>query len=188
MAILIDWVLSNVTVLEAGTCSEAEHYLKQYRFKLALVDLSLPDGSRLALIEKLSQFDPLLPLVVVSAIDDMKTIEQALKMGAAGFLPKQLAPDLMLSALHKILNGETYSPLHTSSDIELPVAIGKELTPRQRDILKLLAQGMSNKMIANKLSIAEKTVKTHLTAIFSSLNVRNRTEAIARILNQRFWV
>jgi len=95
----------------------------------------------------------------------------------------------MVDALQSILNGEIYSPLQTTDQYsELPLSIGGELTPRQRDILRLLTQGMSNKMIAKKLSIAEKTVKTHLTAIFASLNVNNRTEAIARTLNQRFWI
>ena len=189
LASLVRQILPDTTILEAGTYNEAESYLKLHDIELALIDLSLPDGSGLALIEKLSIFDPLLPLVVVSAVDDVHTVEQALTLGASGFLPKQLSPDAMINALQKILNGEVYSPLQTTDQYsELPASIGEDLTPRQRDILRLLTQGMSNKMIANKLSIAEKTVKTHLTAIFASLNVNNRAEAIARTLNQRFWI
>lgn len=179
--------------LEAPDCRTALHMLGQGSFPdLVLLDLHLPDCMGLEAIDAVRQACPGIPIVVLSAEDDRKTILDALNRGAMGFIPKTMNPDLIWSAIGLVLAGGIYVP-HTV------IAIGEEpasarvagsapagsmdlqtlgLTRRQIDTLHLLVQGLSNKMIARKLDIAEATVKVHVTAVMRALNVTTRTQAV----------
>jgi DNA-binding NarL/FixJ family response regulator len=145
----------------------------------------------------LSQIKALLPkaaLVVVSASENGADARKALEHGAGGYIPKSSSVQIMISALRLVLAGGVYMPhalLHTASTSGLqspsvreePVVVVEQpfqgfLTQRQRDVLACLREGKSNKQIAYELGLSEGTVKIHVTAIFKSFGVKNRTQAV----------
>ncbi|WP_423458283.1 LuxR C-terminal-related transcriptional regulator [Ottowia sp. VDI28] len=106
-------------------------------------------------------------------------IRGVLEMGAAGFLPKTASPEIMMGALRIVLSGGVYVPAQA-------IASGSEmvldrLTERQRAVLRLALKGMPNKLIGRELGLSEGTVKSHLSAAFRTMDVRNRTEALYAI-------
>jgi DNA-binding NarL/FixJ family response regulator len=126
---------------------------------------------------------PRLPIIVVSAHDSIDSIEKAFACGIRGFIPKSSHSGTMLGAINTVFSGEIFLPEHAihlllpePESPPLPCSLD-DLTERQREILQLLAEGMSNKAIANKLQLAEVTVKAHVSALFQRLGVVNRTQA-----------
>ena len=131
------------------------------------------------------------PVVVFSDADSAENVLLALRSGARGYIPTTLESRIMVDALRLVAAGGTYIPdvvvdmLHALATGE-PAAIDatssdnafQTITPRQREVLDSLRQGMPNKLIAHQLGISENTVKAHLSQIMKKLNVRNRTEAV----------
>jgi len=145
---------------------------------LVLLDLGLPGCAG---IESLTRFRSALPklrIAVVSAADDAPSVHAAFAAGAVGFIPKATKPLVMVAAVRLIVEGGTYFPpqLMAAPEEETPKA---GLTERQIAVLRLLVKGMGNRQIARKLDIAENTVKQHTHALYGTLKVRSRTEAIA---------
>lgn len=158
---------------------------------LAVVDLNMPGFVGMQGITQFRSRFPDVPLVVLSASESPHDIRSAFEAGALGYIPKAASTAVMLSALRQVLSGDLYMPsclseggLHTS------VAAGFEdlqhsgLTARQLEVARLLAQGCPNKAIAGMLSMSESTVKVHIAAIFRTLRVSNRTEAVLAIQRQ----
>lgn len=149
---------------------------------LALIDLAMPGMERFAGLAALCDRLPDIPVVVVSANESNEDVRQALSCGASGYIPKTLDAQVIRSALKKILAGQTYLPpsmVGWEEDKPLPkISPPPRLTPRQRDVLGLIAQGYSNKKIAAELKLAEGTVKLHVAALLKALGVNNRTEAV----------
>lgn len=151
-------------------------------FDLALVDLHMPGADGAATIARWRREHPALPLVVLSATEDPQLVRELIALGVSGFVPKSDAAAVMLQAIRLILAGGTYAPLRFlappagADGGDAPAAPG--LTPRQVEVLGLLARGLPNKRIARELGLSEATVKVHLLAIFRVLQVRNRTEAV----------
>jgi DNA-binding NarL/FixJ family response regulator len=155
---------------------------------LVVLDLHLPGPlSGQAAVKAWRQRFPALPLVVLSADQDRATVLAALGAGAAGFIPKSTAHEVMVAALRLVLDGGRYVPpellfADTPRPRARPAPAGVEaatlgLTPRQADVLRLLARGVSNKVIGRELGLAERTVKTHVTAVIRALKVTGRTQA-----------
>jgi DNA-binding NarL/FixJ family response regulator len=121
---------------------------------------------------------PDLLLVVLSGSEQLADVNGAINHGARGYIPKSEPPAVMLAAIKLVLNGGVYLP-HLKGQEEL-AARSKliKLTSRQMDVLKCLALGEPNKLIARKLDISEGTVKTHVDAIMNILSARNRTQAV----------
>lgn len=143
---------------------------------LLLLDLHMPGSTGLETIRTLRERAPQVPLVIVSADEDPTLVAALMSMGVAGYLPKSEAPAVIVSAVRLVLAGGTYVPPRLMGSVS--GAAGPDLTPRQAEVLKLLAQGLPNKSIANALGVTEGTVKVHLIAVFRALNVRNRTSAV----------
>lgn len=186
----------NIEFLDASDAPSLRRLLAEHRdIDLALVDLTMPgmDGART--IGELRQAYPVIPLVVVSGVDDTAQMQAVLRAGAAGFIPKTSVGQLVLPAIRLVLAGGQYLPpqlmLAPASDAGLssaqpaampvPPAANRmdALSPRQREVFRLLAQGLSNKMIARQLAISEGTVKSHVATIFDVLRVHNRVSAVA---------
>lgn len=160
---------------------------------LILVDLKMPGMAGGASIRSVRQACPSAKVVVVSGFTGRDEILDALGAGAHGYVPKRLSIEELTAALRLVLNGGVYVPPDIATvpaesgedSVDLPMPAAKppadtdlsRLTPRQRDVLRELAQGRSTKEIARSLDLAEGTVKIHLAAIFRLLGVRNRTEA-----------
>lgn len=184
---------SNVTIVEAADGRNVAPLVASHPdLELALLDLKLPGVNGFDLLAELRNTYPDLPIVVLSAADDATTMRAVLDRGAMGFIPKSASNEVMLGALRLILLGGRYLPpelLGTTSNVLSSAATGVtpksladlKLTERQRDVLKLMVQGQSNKQICRALGLAETTVKIHVTAILRALNVASRTQAIVAI-------
>lgn len=149
---------------------------------LLLMDLRMPDAQGTDGIRAVRLQAPDVPLAVISADEDVDTVGAVLALGVAGFIPKTDSAAIVASAVRLILAGGCYVPprLMRAGGALAPVTNDPALTltARQREVLKLLAQGLSNKAIARELGVTDGTVKVHLLAVFRALNVRNRTAAV----------
>jgi len=160
---------------------------------LILLDLYLPGRSGFDILAEFAERAPAVSVVVLSASDDRKDITRALDLGAVGFIPKSAQRDLILNALRLIFSGGIYVPpeildRHNGASTAIPpspsprlCAAELGLTERQMQVLSLMMQGKSNKVICRMLEISEPTVKNHVTAILRALKVTNRTEAVIAV-------
>ena len=147
---------------------------------------TLPDASGLTVVETLQHECPYSHIVVLTAVEDEDALLQALKQGARGYLVKGISGHELKNVVRAIGRGETYvSPsmagrllkeLTTTEERSATMGVAS-LTDRERSILQLVAEGMTNKEIARRLSLSEKTVKHYMTNILQKLQVRNRVEA-----------
>jgi DNA-binding NarL/FixJ family response regulator len=168
-------------LLQAGDLAEACRVLAAHAdVDLVLLDLTLPDGHGLDAVPTLREYTQA-TLVVVSADDSHDTVLAAIQAGAAGFIPKTTASGAMLEALRTVMSGGVHLPRALLDAAPAPVvADGPDLglSPRQSDVLRMLIEGKSNKLISRELAISESTVKTHLAAIFRRLDASTRTQAV----------
>ncbi len=158
-------------------------------FDLMLIDLVMPGMGDFESIRRLRNAAPSVPVVVVSARETAEDVRRAMSKGAAGYIPKSSAPNVMVNALKLVLAGGVYLPPHLLQSSELDGtdaghtnfgALGTvdKLTRRQRDVLNRLVEGKSNKEIASELGLSAGTVKIHVSSIFKTLSVTNRTQAV----------
>lgn len=144
-------------------------------FDLILLDYSMPGMDALSGLEKMrSRVE--CPVGILSGTAPPEVAERALRSGAAGFVPKTLAPQSLISALRHMMSGETFMPLEFMEKTGSESA-GVNLTPRERDVLRGVSEGKSNKEIARDLDIQEVTVKLHVKTLSRKLGARNRTHA-----------
>jgi DNA-binding NarL/FixJ family response regulator len=181
---------SSATVLEAVDGRETMRLISEHGdIGLVLLELDLPDRDGFSLLVELRQRHPTMPVVVLSARQDRDSVIRALDLGALGFIPKSGQREVMVSALGLVLAGGIYIPPeilpHPSPKPTCilpdarplrPVELG--LTDRQVEVLRLMMKGQSNKAISRELNIALPTVKNHVSAIFRTMKVNNRTEAV----------
>ncbi|MEO6365761.1 MAG: response regulator transcription factor [Luteimonas sp.] len=153
---------------------------------LVLLDLHMPGNHGLAGLAAIRAQHPGIAVIVVSANDDPRVIRRALDHGAAGYLPKNSGLDELRDAIRRVLACEQWLPASlratvtraqsSSHDSELAAKLAS-LSPQQFRVLVLVAEGLLNKQIADRLDVQERTVKAHLSAIFDRLGVKNRTQA-----------
>lgn len=169
------------TVEVADTVEQAVFVLSgRYPIGLVLLDVSLQGETGLMLLPRMSAHKP--PVVVISSSEDETTVRAAQAAGARGFLPKSAGRTALIRMVHSVSRGGEYYPGRRSPPTQIHV-----LTPRQQDVLALLAQGFPNKRISQSLNLTEHTVKTHLKAIFTHLGVHNRTECVSQA-RQMGWL
>ena len=153
---------------------------------LVLLDLHMPGNHGLAGLAAIRAQHPGVAVIVVSANDDPRVVRRALDHGAAGYLPKSSGLDELRDAIRSVMACEQWLPasLHSAvtraqssaHDSALAARLSS-LSPQQFRVLVLVAEGLLNKQIADRLDVQERTVKAHLSAIFERLDVRNRTQA-----------
>lgn len=153
-------------------------------WSLVLIDLAMPEFDGEADVRRLLARHPGIPVLVVSGTVDPGAMTRLLEAGVAGFLPKALDGRVMLKAIDLVLSGGRYVPPEALTAVYSPpprIARGDaDITPRQREILALLVQGLPNKVIATRLAIAEATVKMHVTALLKAHGAQSRAELVAR--------
>lgn len=161
---------------------------------LVLLDLGLPGLNDTHALQAIRNEFPATPVVVVTGNADGSKIHQILSMGAQGYIPKSTSTALLVRALKLVLSGGIYIPPEILSQQNMEnhaentaTSAIPSLTPRQFDVLKKLACGMSNKEISVRLDMAEPTVRAHVAAIFKALNTTNRTQA-AHIALTNGWI
>lgn len=153
-------------------------------FDLILLDYRLPDSQGSEGLTRVLAAHPDSPVVILSGDGQPDLVSELVELGAAGFVSKSADTDTLLGALRTILAGGVYLPPHAVA-LRVPQdqraatsSAADGLSPRQLDCLLKLAQGKSNKTIARELDLADSTVKTHISAVFSALDVDNRAEAV----------
>jgi DNA-binding NarL/FixJ family response regulator len=153
---------------------------------LLLLDLNMPGAQGFNALAHVRGTRPGLPVAIVSADDDPRTITAALRYGAQGFIPKSTEAGQIGKAVEAVLAGEIYTPpgFHpprdsepTDEELEIARRIA-DLTPQQFRVLGALCSGLLNKQIAYDLDVSEATVKAHVTAILRKLGVATRTQAV----------
>jgi DNA-binding NarL/FixJ family response regulator len=174
---------------EAGDGREAAYRTRLLRPDVVLMDVRMPDLDGISATRELLVSFPDVKVVILTTFEQDDYIFGALNAGASGFLLKRTRPEELIAAIHTIAAGDSLlSPSVTSRVVERmagqrpPDAARDprldELTPRETEVLELVARGMSNSEIAATLVIEESTVKTHLKRVLAKLGVRGRVQAV----------
>ena len=168
---------------EASNGDEAVQKAEQLEPDVILMDLVMPGKSGIEAIVEIRQLQPHARIVVLTSYADDDNVIEAIQAGAYGFLLKDTSPDELVQTIHSVyadkltipqeltrvlLSGKIVEQEHGTSK--------KDLTPRELDVLRYIAQGMSNKQIAEKLSISTSTVRSHVSSVIRKLNMVNRTQ------------
>jgi len=155
-------------------------------YSLILVDIELPGLNGFAFLEALRERKSVIPAVVLSSSTDARDMYQAIHNGALGYIPKAYSSNQMLDALNQILMGHIYIPEEYQEKVNSLIRQGDthqnldpELSERKLQVLKLLAEGYSNKELAMVLGVTEAAIKSHIGDLLRLFQVKNRTACIA---------
>ena len=170
-------------IISSGSYREALEALKHTPCpEVIILDLDMPDMNWQQGLSLLQKTSPKSKIIIVSAIEDGTTIKQVMSKGVKGYIPKRLDPKVIMAAIKLVLEGGTYLPPQLLKNISTKTAKNKDkkslLTPRQKEVLQYIAQGLSNKQIAYEMQISEATVKLHINALLKALKANNRTQAL----------
>ena len=152
------------------------HVRRTARMDLVLVDLALPGCSRLEALTYLRNKLPPCRIVVLSLLDARAQILSALRAGAAGYLPRGCARNIMIAALRLVAAGGIYLPPQV-----LPRQVRVPVSPRQREVLRLLLKSYSNRRIAAELAISPRSVRQHTHALFDAFGISSRAQLLATL-------
>ncbi len=168
---VIDKDIPGTTFFEAGSLEEALSNAPN-EIEVVLLDIHLSGLNGLDGIALVSRKWPLVPILMLSSEDEPETVDLALASGAIGFIAKTEPPEMIVDAINRVLRGEfsARSPAKKNTSARL--------TPRQLEVLMLVHQGLSNKLIARRLSLSENTVRRHMQDILEFFGVVNRSEAV----------
>ena len=177
-----------LTVVEAGDFTAVRQAASDHpEADLILLDLAMPGVSGLSGLIALRAEYVDLPVVIVSASDDVATIRRALDLGASGFISKSASIEEIRNGIRAVLDGNVWTPpdidLGAEQDSEIADLISRlqTLTPQQSRVLRMLGEGLLNKQIAYELSVSEATIKAHVSAVLQKLSVDSRTQAVIQL-------
>lgn len=180
LRMLLATIGKHAICLEAPTIAEALTLIAQNAdIELCLLDLVLRQERGFDAIGQIKALSSSIAIVVVSGAEDSATIRSCIDAGAMSYIPKSVAPEVLTHALQRVLTGAVYLPDQVASTLEADLN-AVNLTPRQQQVLQCLSRGLPTKLIARELLLSEHTVKDHITGIFQTLGVRNRTEAVIK--------
>lgn len=185
LRLLLGSMQQDLEILEADSCQEALTVMHQHLdIRLCLIDLTLRGENGMTVIALLKDINPEAVTVIVSGDERPATIHAALEAGAVGYVPKSARPEIMVQALQLVLAGGIYLPPSLLKDVpeknharEAEVK-PLDLTERQFQVMQLLLRGWPNKLICRDLNISDNTLKGHLAAIYRTLDVSSRTQAV----------
>jgi DNA-binding NarL/FixJ family response regulator len=165
---------------EATNGAEAAELAATCDPHVVLMDLSMPSVDGVEGTRRIKAAQPGLPVVILTSFSERDRILDAIDAGAVGYLLKDAEPEELLRGVRSAARGESpFSPKAAKALLSLGSQrkAAEGLTPREREVLAALCAGLANKQIARRLGISEKTVKTHLTSVFSRIGVQDRTQA-----------
>lgn len=175
-----------------GTAQEALEQIPRLRPQTVLMDINLPGMSGIECVRKLAEAVPGLQIVMLTVYHDTKAIFDSLAAGAVGYLLKPVRADELVRAIRDVRGGG--APMSANIARQVVQAFKKpaapergdvpDLSPREREVLELLAKGYQSKEIATQLGIAYWTVESHVAHIYQKLHVRSRAEAVAKYLHK----
>jgi DNA-binding NarL/FixJ family response regulator len=178
---LLEALKDVVVVAEAADGSEALRLIEAHQPQIALLDIAMPKLTGLDVAARVAQDFPMTRVIILSMHVDEEYVRRAIAAGASGYLLKDSGTSELETAVRAVARGETYLSPAVSTHLivryrrhergEAPVA--EPLTPRQREVLRLIAQGLTTKAIARKLDISIKTVETHRTQLMDRLDIHD---------------
>jgi DNA-binding NarL/FixJ family response regulator len=184
---LVEFIQTDPECRCVCACATGEDALKvipRHEPEIVLMDIQLPNLSGIECTAQLKQMLPSLHIIMVTVYEDTERIFKALRAGACGYLLKRCTPEELLSAIREVRQGGAPMSREIArkviSSFQEPVTAAAEvedLSPREREILELLAAGFPNKEIADRLGLTDGTVRWHLRHVYNKLHVRSRTEA-----------
>jgi DNA-binding NarL/FixJ family response regulator len=184
LARLIERAFPGIVVSAVALLAQAQAAIRTATFDLALVDINLPDGNGVTLVDELRARSPATYCVMATVFDDDDNVFQALRAGSHGYLLKGDPEHELVARLNGILRGEP--PLSPSiarrvlgyfSQPQVKRADGTSLTDREREVLILIAKGLNRPEIGELLGIGSSTVATHIGAVYRKLDISSRPEA-----------
>jgi DNA-binding NarL/FixJ family response regulator len=185
---------ADITVVaEAATAEEALALAPSVAPDILLVDIAMPGMSGIQLVRELAPRLPATRIIMLTVSASDRDVLDAMRYGAVGYLTKDVSPGALARSIRAAQAGELVMPRRLASRlVQRLVRRGRverdpgggqpdeRLTPRERDVLRLLAEGLADREIAAALTISTRTVETHVSSILHKLGVRNRAEAVAR--------
>jgi DNA-binding NarL/FixJ family response regulator len=182
-------------VAEAQNGAEAIKKAAQFKPDLVLMDIHMPDTDGIEATRRIKEILPATRVVILTVSEEEKDLFEAIKCGAHGYLLKKLEPPELFTMLRGVFEGEAPISRSTATRILKEFAMQarrksatdqEELSARETEVLQLLASGLTNKEIGNRLAIAENTVKNHLKSILAKLHLENRVQAATFALRKGF--
>ena len=167
-----------VVVAETESGANAVELWTTHRPDVSLIDLRMPGLDGIGVITAIRRIDPAARAIILTTYDTEEDVYQAIRAGARGYLLKDARRAEVLDAIRRVHAGEALLPPALTAKLAQRVT-DDPLTDRERSVLALLADGMSNREIGSEIHVEESTVKTHLKSIFTKLHVMSRTEAIS---------
>ncbi|WP_122765528.1 response regulator [Pseudomonas viridiflava] len=179
-ASLLRALLPAVEVREAASGEEALSRVQEAVPHLVIMDFGLPGISGLETTRRLRQRLPQLRVLFFSMHDELPLVRQALDAGASGYLTKSSAPEVLIEAVRRILDGHAYIEQALATELAYPPSDQRlqGMTPRELEIFLMLAKGTPTRAIADQLNISSKTVSNHLTLLKSKLQVSSHAELV----------
>jgi DNA-binding NarL/FixJ family response regulator len=170
-------------VADTGDGQQAVELWKKHRPDITLMDLRMPGLDGVNAIYRIRAADPKAHIIVLTTYDGDEDIYRGMRAGARSYLLKDVRREELFQCIREVHAGKTYIPSAIAAKLveRMPA---EELTPREHEVLQLLAEGKPNKLIGSALFITEVTVKSHVQSLFRKLNVLSRTEALA-VANRR---
>lgn len=168
---------------ESGLAAEAIHWIPLLHPDVALLDGRLPDGSGIEVCRRIREADPSIAALILTSYDQEEPLFAAIKAGAAGYLLKQVKGNDLVDAVRRVAAGQSMlDPALTASVLDrvrngAPDEPNGHLTDKEEQILELVGEGLTNRQIAARLGLAEKTVKNYVSTMLGKLGVESRTQA-----------
>ncbi|MGG0276525.1 response regulator [Bacillus rhizoplanae] len=169
---------------EVGDGEEALQFIQKERPDVVLMDVSMPKMDGIEATKRMKQYDPSIKILMLSSFSEQDYVLPALEAGADGYQLKEVQPDQLVASIIAVHQGNTnFHPKVTPALLGRPATVEIKqdslsmLTKREKEVLREIAKGRSNKEIAAELHITEQTVKTHVSNVLAKLNVDDRTQA-----------
>lgn len=177
---------------ESGSAAQATRRIPALRPHVALLDARLPDGSGIEVCRDVRSVDPSIVGLVVTSFDDAQALAQAVAAGAAGYVLKDVRGTDLVDAVRRVAAGENLIDEGTRERLRARWSAPepadprlRSLTPQERRVLDLVAEGLTNRAVGNRLGLSEKTVKNHVTSILGKLGLQSRTQAALLAVEER---
>lgn len=187
---LLEFDSEIVVSSQASTGEECLSFLEIETFDVVVLDINLPDVSGIELLKQIKEMNPDLPVVILTVHNEIEYLVNAFDIGAAGYVLKESGSDTLIKAIKAVVQGEKFIQPELIPSLNSRLLKrdtdrnrSKDITKREKQMLRSIALGKTNKDIAEEYDISERTVKNHLTSLFKKIGVNDRTQAAVYAIN-----